>query len=119
MHGGTAARRNGQQAIKDQENLRCDGGRRLRAALDDGSATDAEAVVAVVDDGKLARGDTLDLVVAVDLVAALHAADAAPRKVGRVANFERDFTLIVERPPGVGGDEVESCLLYTSPSPRD
>ena len=65
-------------------------------------------MVAVVDDGKLARSDALDLLLAVDLISALYAADAAPCEVGRVANFERDFTLIVERPPGVGGDEVES-----------
>ena len=26
---------------------------------------------------------------------------------------------LLERNPNVGADEVEDCLLYTSPSPRD
>ena len=107
--GGVAVARRNDEGSKEMVDISArDGGRRIHATLDDGSAADAKAVVTVVDDGKLARGDALDLLLAVDLVSALYAADAAPCEVGRVANFERDFTLIVERPPGVGGDEVES-----------
>ena len=108
MGGVAVARRNDEDSKEMVDISARDDGRRLRVALDDGPAADAKAVVTVVDDGELARGDTLDLLLAVDLVSALYAADVPPCEVGRVANFERDFTLIVERPPGVGGDEVES-----------
>ena len=108
MGGVAVARRNDEDSEGAVDISVRDGGRWIHATLDDGSAADAKAVVMVVDDGELARGDALDLLLAVDLVPALYAADAAPCEVGRVANFERDFTLIVERPPGVGGDEVES-----------
>ena len=71
-------------------------------------------VLLIIDDGVLARGDALYLVVALYAVEVADAPDVAVGELRRVPDFEGNLLPVIELAPGVFGDKVEAVEVYDS-----
>ena len=73
--------------------------------------------VLVVDDEKLARERLSRMVQSFDGYEVAGLAESGESAIRQAIALEPDIVLLDIRMPGMDG--METCLLYTSPSPRD